>query len=108
MYFELQWAAGKINGVDTGVKLLDIDCFHIGYRAQALGMYTLAVDWLREALRLGSVDTTVDIPTVRTALMNSFGDVSCYEANVPFPSMPVLTENGGKFLSTTGCWNRRN
>ena len=89
------------------MKLLAIDCFHIGQRAHTRGKHTLAVDWLREVLRLGSKDETVDIPTVQTVLMNSFREVSD-EASVPFLFGPGVSENGGKLLSTIGNGDWRN
>ena len=78
--------------METGVKLRAIHCFHIGNRAETRGKQTLAVDWLREALRLGSTDGTVDIPTVRTALMDSFQQVLNYEENLPCLFSAQVTE----------------
>ena len=69
-------AAGRIKGVDTGLKLLASDCFFIGLRAKARGKYTLALDWLGEALRLAPVDGTVGNSAVKAALVDLCQEVS--------------------------------
>ena len=72
----LQIASGRIGGRRTEVNLLAFHCFHIGMRARNQRQYALAIEWLREAVRLARIDGTVDIPTVQSKLLRTIRDVS--------------------------------
>ena len=59
----------------TQTKLQAIHCFFIGRVAKLRKKYTLAVEWLMEAKRLGRRDGTVDTPTVDAELKKTINEV---------------------------------
>ena len=79
-----QLAAGKLGGIPTGAKLLAFHCLQIGVRAQFQGKYALTVDWLKESIRLGRIDGTVDIPSVQVELLKTIADVSALNVLLGF------------------------
>lgn len=85
MYFKL--AAGKV-GVSrtTAANLLASHSLDIANQARIGGQYALAIEWLREAIRLAKTDGTADIPTLRVELLSTIRDVSKYKS---YSSRPI-------------------
>ena len=75
---KLQLAAGKVMGIQTRAKLLASDCFYSGLVAKNDLQFNVAVEWLKEAIRLARIDGTTDISTAQTELIHIIKEVYSY------------------------------
>ena len=87
---KLQLAEGKVMGIQTRAKLLASDCFYIGIVAKNDLQFNVAVEWLKEAIRLARIDGTTDISTAQTELIHIIKEVC--------PERFVSAFNNGKLI----------